>query len=321
MRVRGRPGSIVAARDDQRPAEASGVLDRVAGYEGVLRGAAERAQRGRPSPTVRAELGFDALLAEHRRAWAARWEDADVLIDGDPELQLAVRLAIFHLLASAPDEGEAAVGARGLTGRAYRGHVFWDSDVYVLPFLAATHPSAARAMLEYRVRRLPAAIRAARARDGAGARFPWESARSGQDVTPTHATRSPRRARPGAHGPARGAHRRRRRLGRRLLHRLDRRPGRSPPAPDASCSCRRARWWASRIEPDEHGRGHIRGVIGPDEYHERVDDNAFTNVMARWNLRRAADAAAGAVGRARAAPLARARRHDRRRLRPGDRNL
>ena len=49
-----------------------------------------------------------------------------------------------------------------------------------------------------------------------------------------------------------------------------------------------ARWWASRIEPDEHGRGHIRGVIGPDEYHERVDDNAFTNVMARWNLKRAA---------------------------------
>ena len=59
-----------------------------------------------------------------------------------------------------------------------------------------------------------------------------------------------------------------------------------------------ARWWASRIELDEHGRGHIRGVIGPDEYHERVDDNAFTNVMARWNLRRAADAGAGGGRRA-----------------------
>ena len=56
-----------------------------------------------------------------------------------------------------------------------------------------------------------------------------------------------------------------------------------------------ARWWASRIELDEDGRGHLRGVIGPDEYHEHVDDNAFTNVMARWNLRRAAAAGAGAV--------------------------
>ena len=63
--------------------------------------------------------------------------------------------------------------------------MFWDSDVYVLPFLAATHPAAARAMLEYRVRRLPAALRAARAQGRAGARFPWESARSGEDVTPT----------------------------------------------------------------------------------------------------------------------------------------
>ena len=60
-------------------------------------------------------------------------------------------------MASVADTGEAAVGARGLTGPAYRGHVFWDSDVFVLPFLAATHPEAARAMLEYRVRRLPAA--------------------------------------------------------------------------------------------------------------------------------------------------------------------
>jgi len=106
------------------------------------------------------------------------------MIEGDPELQRAVRVALFHLLASASEDGEAAVGARGLSGNAYRGHVFWDSDVYVLPFLAATRPAAARAMLEYRLRRLPAAMRAARAQGRAGARFPWESAHSGQDVTP-----------------------------------------------------------------------------------------------------------------------------------------
>ena len=90
-------------------------------------------------------------------------------------------------MASVGDHGEAAVGARGLSGPAYRGHVFWDSDVFVLPFLAATHPPAARAMLEYRIRRLPAALEAARRLGRMGARFPWESAADGWDVTPRSA--------------------------------------------------------------------------------------------------------------------------------------
>jgi Glycosyl hydrolase family 65 central catalytic domain len=186
MRVTGQPASIVAAAHGHLRGPASDrVLDRIAAYEGASPGVADhhaaldRVRRARKG-------GFDALLVEHRRAWASRWEDADVVIEGDPELQLAVRFALFHLMASVPEEGEAAVGARGLSGRAYRGHVFWDSDVYVLPFLAATHPRAARAMLEYRIRRLPAALRAARAQGCDGARFPWESARSGEDVTPSH---------------------------------------------------------------------------------------------------------------------------------------
>jgi trehalose/maltose hydrolase-like predicted phosphorylase len=294
MRVSGRPGSIAAAAHDHLHGTASDrVLDRIAGYEGVAQGIADQSaalDRVRRART----LGFDGLLAEHRRTWAARWEDADVLIEGDPELQLAVRLAIFHLLASAADEGEAAIGARGLTGNAYHGHVFWDTDVYMLPFFAATHPPAARALLEYRVRRLPAAMRAARAEGRDGARFPWESAHSGQDVTP----------------------------GRLRDHRGELVPVLTgsleehiiadvawaaacyidwtgdeafATGPGRELIVQTARWWASRIEPDEHGRGHIRGVIGPDEYHERVDDNAYTNVMARWNLRRAADVGAEVV--------------------------
>ena len=134
-----------------------------------------------------AAAGFDEILAEHREAWAERWEDADVVIDGDDQMQLAVRSALYHLFGATTDRGEAAVGARGVSGPGYRGHVFWDSDVYVLPVLAATHPPSARAMLEYRLRRLPAA-RAAAAEEGhRGARFPWESARTGRDVTPTSA--------------------------------------------------------------------------------------------------------------------------------------
>src|SRR5581483_7830914 len=130
--------------------------------------------------------GFDQLLGEHREAWARRWADAEVVIEGNADDQLAARFAVFHLLSAAPDEGEAAVGPRGLTGDAYGGHVFWDADVFVLPALAALRPQEARAMLEYRIRRLPAARQGAAARGLRGARFPWESAGDGTDVTPRH---------------------------------------------------------------------------------------------------------------------------------------
>jgi trehalose/maltose hydrolase-like predicted phosphorylase len=244
-------------------------------------------------PSTRAALAeaeaasFERLLVEHRAAWARRWREADVVIEGDAALQHALRVSLFHLMASVADEGEAAVGARGLTGSAYSGHVFWDSDVFVLPFLAATHPSAARAMLEYRIRRLPAARAAARSLGRAGARFAWESAADGHDVTPPAA-----------------------RLATGELVRI--RTGEleehivADVAWAASCYLdwtadaefeagggrdlfiETARYWASRVRRDGAGRAHIYGVIGPDEYHEPVDDNAFTNVMARWNLRRAA---------------------------------
>jgi trehalose/maltose hydrolase-like predicted phosphorylase len=235
--------------------------------------------------------GFEVLLGEHRAAWAQRWEDADVVVSGDQELQLAVRFALFHLMTAVASSGEAAVGARGLAGPGYRGHVFWDTDVFVLPFLAATHPPAARAILEYRIRRLPAAMHAAGALGLAGARFAWESARDGVDVTPPSARDASGRII-------------RIRTGESEEHVV------ADVAWAASCYLdwtgdeefaagpglrllvETARYWASRVRFDREGRAHLYGVIGPDEYHEPVDDNAYTNVMARWNLRRAAEAAA-----------------------------
>jgi len=212
-----------------------------------------------------------------------------VCIDGDPELELAVRFGLFHMMASVPTSGEAVVGPRGLSGPSYRGHVFWDADVFVLPFLAATCPPAARAMLEYRIRRLEPARQAAAQRGYSGARFPWESARTGVDVTPTV-------DRP-LHGPEipilTGEHEEHivADVAWAALQYSDWTgddtlvggPGR-PLVLDT------ARYWASRVRLDDAG-GHIDDVIGPDEYHERVDDNVFTNVMARWNLRRAAELA------------------------------
>jgi trehalose/maltose hydrolase-like predicted phosphorylase len=165
--------------------------------------------------------------------------------------------------------------------------VFWDSDVFVLPFLAATHPSAARAMLEYRVRRLPAAREAARKLGREGARFAWESARDGFDVTPASArlaTGELVRIRTGEleeHIVADVAW--------AAACYLDWTGDAAFAAgPGRELFIETARYWASRIRLERDGRAHIYGVIGPDEYHEPVDDNAFTNVLARWNLRRAA---------------------------------
>ncbi|HSD78586.1 MAG TPA: glycosyl hydrolase family 65 protein [Solirubrobacteraceae bacterium] len=264
---------------------ATGRLERLAAYEsGPAPAAGARARRRLAAARA---AGFERVLAEHRAAWARRWEDCDIRIAGDEELTLAVRLALFHVMAAVADRGEAAVGARGLSGPAYRGHVFWDSDVYVLPVLAATHPAAARAMLEYRARRLPAARRAARAQGLAGARFPWESAWSGREATPRFLRDAGGRLveiKTGLHeehivgdvawaaatyADWTGDDAFMERDGARLL-------------------IETARYWAARLEPGPGGRAHLRGVIGPDEYHVGVDDNAFTNGLARWNLRRAA---------------------------------
>ena len=279
------PRVSAALVDSRRP----GRVDRLAAY------AADERAAGAALAAAE-DTGFEHLLVEHRAAWARRWATADVVVEGDPDLQLAIRFALFHLMASVAEDGEAAVGARGLSGRGYRGHVFWDSDVFVLPFLAATHPPSARAMLEYRIRRLNAARTNAARLGYAGARFPWESAEDGLDVTPTHAhlpTGEIARIRTGeaeehitadvvwaaatyvdwtgdeefARGPAR------------------------------ELFVETARYWASRVRVVD-SRAHLYGVIGPDEYHEPVDDNAFTNVMARWNLRRGAELVENAEERA-----------------------
>jgi trehalose/maltose hydrolase-like predicted phosphorylase len=282
----GAGGSITAAAWQNREATR---LDRIAAY--VVGNDGPEPDLAVAHLTRARSSGVDALTAEHRRAWSRRWEGADVRIEGDEQLQVEVRIALFHLMASVPVRGEAAVGARGMTGHAYRGHVFWDADLFVLPFLAATEPAAARAMLEYRCNRLPAALAAAAAEGHRGARFPWESAATGFDVTPHSGRDHAGRVVPIRTGEVEvhivgdvawaaccyidwtGDQEFAAGLGLRIL-------------------VETARYWASRIRLDTTQRGHIFGVIGPDEYHEPVDDSAFTNVLARWNLRRAADAVA-----------------------------
>jgi trehalose/maltose hydrolase-like predicted phosphorylase len=103
-------------------------------------------------------LGWRAVLGAHEAAWDARWTSSEVLIDGDEESQRALRFAAYHLTSVAnPEDDRVSVGARALTGDAYAGHVFWDTEIYLLPFYTAVWPEAARAMLMYRFHTLPSA--------------------------------------------------------------------------------------------------------------------------------------------------------------------
>ncbi|MFL5802015.1 MAG: glycoside hydrolase family 65 protein [Roseiflexaceae bacterium] len=238
------------------------------------------------------EQGGAALLSAQSRAWAARWERSDAEIAGDTETQRAVRFARYHLIGAAHAGDErASVGARSLTGERYRGHVFWDTEIFVWPFYLFTDPPTARALLMYRYHTLAGAHNKARAMGYRGALYAWESTDSGEETTP-----------PFINVPG---------LGRQAVltgieeHHL---------AADIACAIVQyrqatgddqffrdygaemlldiARFWASRATLGDDGRYHILKVIGPDEYHESVDDNAYTNVMAQWTLRRGLDTAA-----------------------------
>jgi trehalose/maltose hydrolase-like predicted phosphorylase len=230
-----------------------------------------------------------ALATAHAEAWRRRWDAAEVTIVGDEAVQRALRFAVYHLVAAAnPRDEHASIGARGLTGETYRGHVFWDTEIYMLPFYVFTDPPAARALLMYRYHTLGAARRKAQALGYRGALYAWESADTGEEVTPRL-------------GVARDGRVVEMLTGQQEHHiSADIAYGvwhywRATRDDDfivgagAEMLIETARFWASRARIETDGRAHIRAVIGPDEYHPTVDDNAYTNVMARWNLHCAAD--------------------------------
>jgi trehalose/maltose hydrolase-like predicted phosphorylase len=247
--------------------------------EGIVRAALDRAQRS----------GWRAVLDAHERAWADRWTCSDIVIDGDEEAQKALRFAAYHLIGAAnPEDEHVSIGARALTGDSYLGHIFWDTEVYLLPFYILAWPEAARALLMYRYHTLPGA-RAKAARMGyRGAMYAWESADTGEETTPEHIIDLNGRpievlcGKQEQHISADVAW---------AVWQYWRATGdeRFLIEAGAEILLETARFWASRAEPGADGAFHIRGVIGPDEYHEHIDDNAFTNVMAIWNIQRGLD--------------------------------
>ncbi len=278
-------GVVAVAREIGRHGPGWRTRDRFVAYAGDPERRPESAV-ARTKLASAADKGFDLLLREHRAAWADRWETACVWIPDDPRAELAVRFALFHLWGLTTDADELAVGARGLSGPGYAGHVFWDADVFVLPALVTMSPRSVRAMLTYRVRRLPAARAAAAERGLAGARLPWECAQDGTDITPTDVRTA------GVRVPVLTGMLAEHVVGdvAWAVHRYATWTGDREflAGPGRPLMVETARYWASRAERDPDGAGHVRIVTGPDEYHEVVDDDVYTNVLARWNLRQGA---------------------------------
>ena len=222
--------------------------------------------------------GWDGLVAEQRAYLDAFWDRADVELEGDLELQQAVRFALFHTLQAGARAEQRAIAAKGLTGPGYDGHCFWDTEAFVLPVLTYTAPHAARDALRWRQSTLDLARQRARQLRLRGAAFPWRTIR-GQECS--------------GYWPA----------GTAAFHvsaaiadaviRYYTASGDEQFAREGGVELlvETARLWRSLCHHDAEGRFRIDGVTGPDEYSAIADNNTYTNLMAERNLRSAFAAA------------------------------
>ena len=235
---------------------------------------------------------FPTALEASSQDWAKEWERTDVVIEGDDEAQISIRFNLFQLLVAAPRQDDRVnIGAKTLSGFGYRGHSFWDTEIFMLPLFIYTAPHIAKNLLNYRYRNLPAARQKARKNGYEGAQFPWESADTGQEVTPSWV---PYWADPSKfvriwtgdieiHISADIAY---------AAHLYWKVTGDDEwmIAKGAELILDTAKFWAGRAEWNAHkGYYEYNDVIGPDENHEHVNNNAYTNRMAQWNLQTALD--------------------------------
>ncbi|GLW09741.1 glycosyl hydrolase [Microtetraspora sp. NBRC 13810] len=223
-------------------------------------------------------VGWEGLCADQRQFLDDFWDGADVEVEGDAEVQQAVRFALFHLLQSAARLEDRPIAGKGLTGSGYDGHAFWDSEIFVLPVLTFTYSRAAAYALAWRKSTLPSAEERARQLGLTGAAFPWRTinGEEGSGYWPAgtaafHVNADIAHA-VTAYVDATGDTAFERDTGLPLL-------------------VATARLWCALGHHDADGRYRIDGVTGPDEYSAVADNNVYTNLMAQQNLREAAEVA------------------------------
>lgn len=223
---------------------------------------------GEPAPALPlAQLDYAEELRAHEAAWAKRWKEADIQIEGDPEAQQLVHKLMFDLLQSARTGGNDSIPPETLAGEFYKGHIFWDAEVWMFPALLAQHPDFARNLLDYRYKHLPEAKALAKAKGFAGADFPWESAATGKETAPGGFSEG-RHVTAGVgwavwqYWLATGDKKWMNERGWPLLSSI-------------------ADFWASRAKKGTSGKYDITKVTGPDEFKQGIDNNTYTNAMAR----------------------------------------
>jgi kojibiose phosphorylase len=231
-------------------------------------------------------LGYPACLEQHNAAWAAKWERCDVQIEGDDEAQHALRYSLLQLLMVAPMTGSAnSIPARALSGQVYKGAVFWDTELFMAPFFLHTDPEKAVELMRYRIRTLDGARRKA-GTEGPGYRgafYAWESQETGDDACSYFNIGDP------LTGRELRTYFRDKQIhisGDVALALWDyfRLTGDDALLLDGGAEvileCARFYYSYAYFKPDK-GRYELLDVVGPDEYHERVNNNAFTNRVAR----------------------------------------
>jgi trehalose/maltose hydrolase-like predicted phosphorylase len=229
---------------------------------------------------------FSNDLSAAETYWSEFWQNSDVKVGNRPAVEQALRFNTYHLRIAADHDPKVSVGARTLSGRGYEGHIFWDTEIFMLPFYIHTCPSVARSLLLYRYNTLDGARKRAGELGYSGACYAWESTVTGEDVTPRQIVlKTTKKEIPiltgteEVHITADVAYGVWQYWDATHDEEFMREAG-------VEILIETARFWASRCTegPNYH---HIRGVIGPDEYHYTVSDNAYTNWMAKFNLEKA----------------------------------
>lgn len=237
-------------------------------------------------------MGYDALAQESANAWNQRvWDRVAVTVESTDDFDaLALHFAQYHLYVMTPaHDNRMNIGAKGLSGEAYKGHTFWDTEMFILPYFTFTDPKIAKSLEEYRYLSLPGAHKKAASNHYKGAQFPWEAAwLDDGEVTPVWGaadivTGLPTKIWSGfieEHITADVVY---------GLWQYCMVSGDQAFMENAGYELMMdtAIYWVSRMTEKGDGKLHILDVVGPDEYKEHVDDNAFTNYMAHWNIKKA----------------------------------
>ena len=259
-------------------------------YHGQENAAAQAEQDGLNLLEEVLAKGYEAVLNESVSAWLDLWKEADIQVESSrPFDQLLLRFALYHLnIMVKKDDFRVGIGAKGMTGEGYKGHSFWDTEIFILPYFILTQPAAARTLLRYRYEGLFGARKKAKENGYGGAMYPWEAAWIDDgEVTPLLGSADILTGKPipiltgmieqhitadvafavQLYYAVTGDEDFMNRYGWEML--ID-----------------TARFWASRPTWDESRQAYvILDVIGPDEYKEHVNNNAYTNYMAANNLK------------------------------------